>query len=746
MNENLSDISSKKGKWYTLVIIWFSCVLLFFSPAVFQNKAIAPIDCIENFLLPFANGPVEEVYNHYGSDAVSQYLPYRWAMKNSFEQDGYIGWNPYTHNGSAIPENSMLSPGDFSHYLYSFLSFYDAWNWSIILHFFIAGCGMLLLLRYFKVPMWGALLAAISFSFYAQFITCIYFRWMGSMIWAPFLVWALIKYKQYTVNVPAIVFMALAWRTGNLQACLFVFVLVALVWCAEVTSKIDGKYNFKESARLTLSYFITGVVGALLALDVFVETLPRMEGCKSVSLSWGFNNVASYITAIFPTCLGTPHTIDMANAFGLGFGDVKFGGSLVFILSLIACFNKRAPRVAKFIFIISMLLVCTPLNTYLYSRSTVIMALGMAWLAAWQLYDFTQHSFNSTYWKRIAYCVSVVLVGWLIASIVITCFKGQITDILTNVMTAKISGGQLGREGWYLIRFERWFSQIVIWDWRNLSLSACLLLGIFFCYRIKPGNKNKPWIVGVVVLTFTELLLFSQIWLTYSNRPTGQDLYQCPAWMPELKSHVKNGSLAVHQPIRDKRFLCTNHFSSFGVRLADGYETIQPQYIKPHKRLAYDTKEYAAAGISHIISQTTWKQQHIPNWRLVMSEKDFNLYANPDYKGRYLINDSTPITENWRTYNRIHLTIPPNTENLTVLESYHEGWKAYANNQELLITPTERGGMLISVPSSAQACDLLLEFRMPYRTWCYSLMMITALGLGAVLLCRKKSSSPSTAQ
>lgn len=742
MEDRIPHTSRKGLRWCALVLIWLCSVLLFCAPAVFQNKVIAPIDCITNFLLPFADQPLEEVYNHCGSDGVSQYVPYRWAMKESLKQDGYIGWNPYTYNGSALPENSMLSPGDLSHALYNILPFYDAWNWSIILHFFIAGCGMLVLMRYFKLPMWAALLAAISYAFYSQFIVCLYFRWMGSMMWAPFLVWALLKYKQYVINVPAIIFMALAWRSGHLQSCVFIFVLVALIWFAEITTKKNRKYDIKEVCRITLSNFLTGTIGALLSLDVFVDTLPRMEGCKPVLFSWGINNVPAFITALFPTCLGLPQTLDIGSALNTSFANTMFGGSIMFILAILACFNNRAPKAAKFIFIGCMLAVCTPLNSYLYCRGTVVMALGMAWLAVWQLHDLTLHSFNSNYWKRIGYAILAILICWLLASIAIVCFKNQLADILTNSMASHVSANRAGREAWYITRIDRFLSQIVIWDWRNLFLSCSLLLCIVFCYNIKPNNRNTPWIAGIIALSFAELIVYSHTWLTYSDKPKGPYIYEAPEWLAEVKEHVKDGSVLVHNPTGDGRFLCNNHLSSFNVRLANGYETIQPQYLHCQNIKIHDTKEYAAAAISHILSQTTWVDRHYPKWKLVMIAKDFKLYQNPDYRGRYFINNEIPIKENWKTYNRIHLTIPPHSNNLTILESYHKGWKASIDGQDVQITRTARGGMYLNVPSSEKAYDLQLEFRMPYREYYYTIMLLTAIGLGFVFFKQKRNPIP----
>ena len=77
---------------------------------------------------------------------------------------------------------------------------------------------------------------------------------------------------------------------------------------------------------------------------------------------------------------------------------------------------------------------------------------------------------------------------------------------------------------------------------------------------------------------------------------------------------------------------------------------------------------------------------------------------------------------------------PAGAKSLTVFESYHDGWKAYAGNQELEIIPTERGAMHIILPKSTEPYNIMMEFRMPYRTLAYVVMSLTALFLLICLL------------
>ena len=738
--------------------MWLFLCCGYFYPAVVGGKVIAPLDCLDSFFRPFATQPLENVHNHFVSDGVSQYLPYKWAIKTSCEEDGYVGWDPYTFNGRPISNNTMASPGDPWNMVYAVLPFWTAWNWGIIVQFLIAGCGMILLLRHYKLPIWAVLLAAISFSFYSQYVLWMYHKWLGAMIWSPYLVWALLKYRNVIVNIPAIIFMALLWRTGSLQTCLFGFLLVSFVWCAVIWKKNEGEYSWKECLRVTGSYLLTGSVGALLSLDVFVDTLANVGGCKDMGFSWGVNNIPTFVTLLFPTVLGVPETLDIAKVLRLDLFDIKFGGGVVFLLSVIACFNSRAPRVAKILFLLSIVAVCTPLLAYIYSRSTLIMSLGMSWLAAWQLYDLTRVRFKSAHWNRIIYALVSVSLLWLLASVAVVCFKELLAQQLTDVMNSAAATSRPGRIAWQELRVERFLSQILIWNWRNAILLVCLFLGVWFCRKIKPGQNNSYWMAGVTLTTFVELFVFSGVWVTYSQKPESAHLYATPDWVEELSSHVGDGSVAVFSPSADNDFLCENHLASYGIRMAFGYETFIPECMAPLNwtstqlnscviRPMYcdqcDPDDYALAGISHILSYTRWNDVPVSGWNLVMTGNEFKVYANPKYRGRYLLDEGRAIKENWRTSNRINLTIPAHSGKLMVLESYHQGWSAVANGENLLITPTERGGMLIELPESERDYELLLEFRMPYRMWYYSIMSLTACVLLLIFIKQKKQSNTS---
>lgn len=72
-------------------------------------------------------------------------------------------WNPFNYSG--IPLLATLQPGILypPHLLYFILPFNVAWNWIIILHFFLAAMTTYSLLRYLQASRGGAILGAIIF-------------------------------------------------------------------------------------------------------------------------------------------------------------------------------------------------------------------------------------------------------------------------------------------------------------------------------------------------------------------------------------------------------------------------------------------------------------------------------------------------------------------------------------------------------------------------------------------------------
>ncbi|UQT45506.1 hypothetical protein M5E88_04595 [Akkermansia muciniphila] len=107
--------------------------------------------------------------------------------------------------------------------------------------------------------------------------------------------------------------------------------------------------------------------------------------------------------------------------------------------------------------------------------------------------------------------------------------------------------------------------------------------------------------------------------------------------MPEFRGHVGDGAVVIVNPHNDLDFLCTNHLSTYGIRLASGYETVQPKYLRPLSDGHYHPEDYAMAGISHLLCDSRAGKPDFDGWILVQETEDFFLLENPLYRGRYFV-------------------------------------------------------------------------------------------------------------
>lgn len=647
-----TDSLSRRSFWLCC-LLWTAMVAAFFAPAIFGGKVLAPMDIMDCIISPYATQPMENVHNHFTVDAISQYLPYNYSVAESVRQDGYMGWNPYAHNGTPIAENTMLCPGDWHHALYFFLPFWTAWDTGIILQFLIAGLGMIVLLRNRKVPVPYCLLGAAGYGFYSQFVMWIYHRWvLGTMCWAPWILWALMRNKEKRIiDLPSILFIALGFRGGHLQACLFIVLLTGCVWLADWWSS-PSRWSLKTLWRVSLPYLVSGIGGALLSIDVLSQTIPPlMAGVKELPFLTGVTHLPSLVTVLFPTLLGVPETIDLFKLMGQDLFDLKFTGSVIFVLSVLGLFNRKAPLTAKFLMVISLVLVFTPLITYFYSRSTAVYALGASWLAAWQLHALTQEPAR-TVWKKI-------------------------------------------------------------------------------------------------FMALGELLLVQATWVQYADKPESAGLYKELEWMPRLKQQVGDGSVSFYSAQRDKDYLHANHLSTFGIKLAEGYETVAPKRLHSLQDNLAHPEAAARAGISHIIVNPRQSPPQAKGWNLVENTPQYILLANPHYKGRYFAanqatGERSPVQPNRLTYNQMDFTVPPGTTSLDVLESYSDGWTARINGgKPVPVECSENYGITVPLAATDAPAHVFLQYRDHRQNTYYGIILATLLLICGAYLWRRMKKRPS---
>ena len=277
----LTDTNWKKN--ILICCLWAIICCIYFYPILSSSKVWAPLDIQYTLLEPWAESDKIEVKNAYPYDSISQYIPYDYSVYKCLQEDGYIGWNPYVHNGTAINENHMLCPGSLRHVFYRFLPFWDAWDIGRMVHIFIAGLGMIFLLNVIKIPHRYHLLGAISFAFSSQFIVWLHTDVISSgCCWSPWIIGSLILLKRHIQNeenyrktlIPlalSSLFIGLGFRNGFLHTAFFNLTLILIILVYEIISSIKAKNKYLR--KILLFYVLAIVIGIIIALPILLGNI-----------------------------------------------------------------------------------------------------------------------------------------------------------------------------------------------------------------------------------------------------------------------------------------------------------------------------------------------------------------------------------------------------------------------------------------------------------------------------------------
>lgn len=690
---------------FTSILAWLVFWTIFFSPFLPKSKVLAPLDILETLERPWAQTERIEVWNAFCYDAISQYIPYDYAVYRSLRENGIIGWNPNMHNGTYLRENHMLCPSSLRHIFYRFLPFWDAWDWGRMVHFLLAGIGMIFLLLEARLSVLASILGALAFSFSSQMVVWIHSDVIASgCCWSPWMLWSLIRLQRIS-SVPrfespasrsrisivfaillAAFFVGVAFCCGFLHTTFFNVSLLAVFLLSALTVS-------RHNSNIELEWrniFLAIALGIAISIPWFLEVVPpAIQGGHPLpphSIFSGIKAFPTLATSIFPTLLGSPQSIDGMKLFGSFFYEVKFAGGTALILASLALFRREAPTLPKILFVLFLAIPFTPLSRFYYHRCFVLSAIGIAWLAAWQI-DWQVHYPSSSAWKRILIAFACVCLLWLVASFALQILEPTLLPKLQAYSIKNLPAIKIGRSEWILERTIRFYQEAKIWNLWNITGLFALSVGLVAASHIRINNQQNRFAMCLVVLgTFVELSLFGARIFYPANRPSSSNDSPYPdrEWVFRFKSNLGNGSVLFWQSFAkggqmDFDYMQINAPSACGIRQSEGYESVQPVRLTPLNLQAFDPSDYALAGISHV---STPHGQPFPNanaWRLIDSSCDYDLYANPFFHSIFLakLADGTevPIFTKNETPNTLQFELPKGTLSIRLAMTWHPKWR-----------------------------------------------------------------------
>lgn len=719
------------------VIAWIALWGAYFAPILPRSKVLAPLDILESLERPWARTDRIDVWNAFCYDAISQYIPYDYAVFKSLRDDGRIGWNPDTHNGTSIRENHMLCPSSLRHLFYVFFPFWDAWDWGRMVHFLLAGIGMILLLSESGLSACAALLGAIAFSFSSQMVVWIHSDVMASgCCWSPWMLWSLFRLRRlaktfsaertcgrrYRLAIAILLagsFTGAALRCGFLHTAFFNATLLVLFLALETFPRKSRHRTFRWPIHLALA------IGLAIAAPWFAEVLPPAilggHALRPRPLGTGLAAIPTLATALFPGLLGSPQGLDAFKLFGSDFTEIKFVGGIVFVLALLALFHRDAPRFPKLLFLLFLAIPFSPLAKWYYHRCFVLSALGAGWLSAWRI-DWQVRNAPSRAWRRILEVFALFCLLWAAASIAVLLLEDFFLPKILSFASGHLPTNKSARADWMARRAVRFYEDCKIWTPRNLAELAVLGFGLAAASRICTGRRCNVLARNVVVLSaFAELFLFGACIVRPCDRPEPADDSPYPdrEWVRRFKSHLGNGSVLFWQDPEhpDFDYMQLNAPSAHGIRQAEGYESVRPVRLGPLERNKFLPADFAAAGISHVSTPHETTFPNAGNWRLVEASREFDLYENPAFLGIFvatLADGSTkPLFAESKTPNSVRLLLPAGTASLRIAATQHPGWFYRLDTGPFVPLPPSADGYracAIRLPVPA-ASDTRLELR-----------------------------------
>ena len=733
---------------------WVAAVGVMFFPLM-RGRVLAPLDLLDGLLRPWSDGECGAgVHTHCTVDAIRQHIPYDWAVFDSLRKDGFIGWDPCSYGGRAIAENTMLCPGDWHHALYRLIDFWSAWNLGIILQFFIAGAGMIVLLfsearadsmvsepeqksdrktcavgcyRQIILP---AIVGACAFAFYSQNIAWIHHRFvLGCACFLPWLAWSLRKTARLgrSISLAAIIFTALSFRGGTLQTCIYPVLVGIFLLSAEMHS---ANWSAKRLPRLLALYGSAAVGGAILSADVLADTLgPVLAGARELH-HWTWRemlcSLPTIATSFFPTLLGTPDSLDGFRFFNQHQYFIRYAGGIPLCLALAAFFRKDAPLAPKLLFAGSLALHFSPLNTWLYNRSTVIYAMGLAWLAAWQLANIQGSS--SRFWNTVFGLFAVSVLLWVAIGCAATIFDTQLSSELHDFTRRSLPPDQFYRLPWIEVRTDRFIRLLHPWSSVNLAFLIPMGIGLWLCRRqAMAKNTRQPSAtlsVGcIAVCAYAELFAFSRLWLTFSELPrqTVEGPFPDSNWTRLLRDEtINSGYIWVDRTNPDADFFTLNVHSGFGLRFFGGSDTITParRLKAPADNETFDPATFAKAGISHIVANPLFPvSPGLSVWtRIPVDETKFLLFKNPAFDSlahaKLQNGNSVAVSITNVGRNHVRMKLPAGTTSVDYLANYHEKWTATIDDGTNAKTVPTASGMRIELETGlSRDATLALDFR-----------------------------------
>lgn len=459
-------------------------------------------------------------------DNLEQFYPWSKIYSEAIKNFSFPFWIRYVNSGFPLMAEGQI--GGFyplNIIIFFLLPFNISYNYSVILHFVLAGVFTYIYARKIGADQWGGALSVLVFCFGSSYAGCFYnIITLRTLIWFPLGLFIIEKYfdaskLRYYFYLGIILGMQLL--AGFTQMAIYSSLFYMIYFFYGLWVRNNLKLN--DIIKIGIAFFIA----AILFLPQFILSFKmanlstRTQGSLGFSL-WGSFNPINLVSLCFPS------VIFYGSQFYIGIF------SLIFLISSIYALKKehklRPLTAILFTAIFFALGAYNPLYvlllkiTHFYSfrnpakfiffadfAASVLAGAGFTYFFKLKNIDTRNRILNAS--SRL---IGIMLSIFILAKIVIYILKDKIIDIGNWYVTHYIFGKDYHRHGFelYLYKVRFFYGRII--ESTSLSnvfilssLLLCILVLIFIRRMIEKRELNAAWKKSIVILIFIDLFIFS---------------------------------------------------------------------------------------------------------------------------------------------------------------------------------------------------------------------------------------------
>ena len=641
-------------------------LIILFFPILFDKKILLPLDQLNTMFYPYSDKYEKvEVFNHFLSDGLTQYYPYKLFIREALQTRNLALWNPNELCGFPQYAQTMAAHFDVTNIVLPFLPMPSAYHLQIILQFLIAGMGMFLLLRSYKISFWIAIFFATAYMLNSIFIINIIHRWiLASFCWMPYVLTMLKQYlekKDMASFFSATLFLSFFFLGGNFQTSIFgIVVVLVFLWTENFNAQL---FSFRSilfrSINLILIAFLIAAIMFLPSLELLwadiSDGIARVWKKNTSTIIDRILSIPMVLSFYFPQLLGSVRAYDLSKIANNTLND--FSGFIGFAPLFFAVWGsyylwnvKTESRSYSLFIIIGVILpLFTPLLSLFYHRFFIVTVLGTVVVGAMAMQTFVEknsiwESFQKYYKGNIIIFLGIFFC-LLAATIFISVEYDNLFESAKKFIIQRMSQGQGAfsvNKDWMINRIHITMQHFLLTSPSMylplLSITAILVLTYLF--KKKTIIRKNIYTISVYGITIIQLFQFSWSWIPMSDVeqyplfPITEEIKYIQADADDFRVLPYNDNSNVGQKLIPSNILS----NVYNIATLDGYESIEmPNFNsfsgQTQRNIKLNANYLGLANVKYILTNNQIVIDSSKAFQLV-KKGSVNIYKNEKYLPR----------------------------------------------------------------------------------------------------------------